>query len=127
MAAKKRTTKAAEQAQRMRECSFLESTERRSTLRNPAILPQPPTKSSKCRQKTDNSQEMQVCALFCLNFRSCKLFNLNSLESSRNRGEARRQGARQKDARRERSSFELTYSLPVSYPPPRHLFSSDHT
>src|SRR5258708_26913470 len=105
MGGKKRTTKAAEQAQRMRECSFLESTERRSTLRNPAILPQPPTKSSKCRQKTDNSQEMQVCALFCLNFRSCKLFNLNSLESSRNRGKSAETGCEPEE--REKRSLIL--------------------
>lgn len=72
----------------------------RSPRRNPAIVAQPPTISPKCRRKTANYQEMQVCDLSRPKMSHRKLLLLNylqegSLSARMCSGESRQRKAQQ--------------------------------
>src|SRR5260221_12306752 len=63
MEPRKITPRPSAEASRIRECSFFHNAARRAATSvalnwpcraNPLIVPQPPTKTPKCRQKTDN-------------------------------------------------------------------------
>src|SRR5271168_2178441 len=78
---KKSTPRAIEEAIRTRRRVRRGEAEEVSTRRNPMICPKPPTKTPKCRRKTDDSRRKQVDALLCQEIRTCKLLKMRKLRT----------------------------------------------